>query len=253
MTTNQALDVQGALDDALSSVASFVPKFVGFLVILVIGWIIASVLRKATALVLRKVGFEKAVERGGLDKPLANSKYDASDLVAKVVYYGILLVAFTMAFGVFGPNPISDLLSSLVAFLPRIIVAIVIIVIAAAIARAVRDLVTNLLGALSYGKLLANLAGVFIMALGVIAALNQVGVATTVTTPVLIAVLATVGGILVVGVGGGAVRPMQARWERWLDVAERESRNVKSHTVHHNGHSEPAAAEQQTEAFSAHR
>jgi small-conductance mechanosensitive channel len=252
MTTTQALDVQGALDDALSSVASFVPKFVGFLVILVIGWILASLLRKATALVLRKIGFERAVERGGLDKPLANSKYDASDLVAKVVYYGVLLVAFTMAFGVFGPNPISDLLSSLVAFLPRVIVAIVIVVIAAAIARAVRDLVTNLLGTLSYGKLLANLASIFIMALGAIAALNQVGVATTVTTPVLIAVLATIGGILVVGVGGGAVRPMQARWERWLDVAERETRNL-SHTVHHNGHTEPAATDQQTEQFPAHR
>jgi small-conductance mechanosensitive channel len=252
MKTTQALDVQGALDDALSSVASFVPKFVGFLVILVIGWILASLLRKATALVLRKIGFERAVERGGLDKPLANSKYDASDLVAKVVYYGILLVAFTMAFGVFGPNPISDLLSSLVAFLPRVIVAIVIVVIAAAIARAVRDLVTNLLGTLSYGKLLANLASIFIMALGAIAALNQVGVATTVTTPVLIAVLATVGGILVVGVGGGAVRPMQARWERWLDVAERETRNL-NHTVHHNGHTEPASADQQTEQFPAHR
>ena len=253
MQTTQALDVQGALDDALSSVASFVPKFVGFLVILVIGWILASVLRKATAMILRKIGFERAVERGGLDKPLANSKYDASDLVAKVVYYGILLIAFTMAFGVFGPNPISELLSSLVAFLPRVIVAIVIVVIAAAIARAVRDLITNLLGSLSYGKLLANMAAIFIISLGAIAALNQVGIATTVTTPVLIAVLATIGGILVVGVGGGAVRPMQARWERWLDVAERESRNVKNNTVHHNGHTEPAAAEQQTETFPAHR
>ena len=42
-----------------------------------------------------------------------------------------------------------------------------------------------------------------IVGLGVIAALNQIGVATTVTTPVLIAVLATGGGVIVVGVGGG--------------------------------------------------
>ena len=46
-----------------------------------------------------------------------------------------------------------------------------------------------------------------------IAALNQVGIATTVTQPVLIAVLATVAGILIVGVGGGLVRPMQQRWD----------------------------------------
>lgn len=63
---------------------------------------------------------------------------------------------------------------------------------------------------------------IFVIALGVIAALNQIGVATAETTPVLIAVLATVGDILVVGVGGGRVRPMQQRWDWWLSRAEQE-------------------------------
>lgn len=49
------------------------------------------------------------------------------------------------------------------------------------------------------------------------------------TTPVLIAVLATVGGILVVGVGGGLVPPMQSRWENWLARAEEESRTIATH------------------------
>ena len=79
------------------------------------------------------------------------------------------------------------------------------------------------LGGLSYGRAVANIASVFILGIGVIAALNQIGVATTVTTPVLIAVLATVAGILIVGVGGGLVKPMQARWDRWLDRAETDS------------------------------
>jgi hypothetical protein len=54
---------------------------------------------------------------------------------------------------------------------------------------------------------------VLIIGFGVIAALDQVGVAGSVTTPVLIAVLATIGGVIVVGVGGGLVQPMQDRWE----------------------------------------
>jgi hypothetical protein len=36
-------------------------------------------------------------------------------------------------------------------------------------------------------------------------------------------VLATIGGVVVVGVGGGLVRPMQDRWERWLGRAEAEA------------------------------
>jgi len=114
------------------------------------------------------------------------------------------------------------MLTAVVAWLPRAAVAIVIVVVAAAIARAVKDLVANALGGLPSGRLLANIASIFVLALGVIAALNQIGVATTVTTPVLVAVLATVAGVVVVGVGGGLVRPMQQRWEGWLDRAEQE-------------------------------
>ena len=109
------------------------------------------------------------------------------------------------------------------------IVAVIIVVIAGAIAHAVRNLVGSALAGLSYGRALGVLAAAFIWGLGVIAALNQIGVATTVTTPVLIAVLATVGGTLVVGVGGGLVRPMQRRWEGWLDRAEREVPAAKAH------------------------
>lgn len=222
-----AVDYGQGISDAWSRVATFVPKFLAFLVILLVGYIIAKVLRKATNAVLERIGFDTAVERGGVKAALAKSKYDASDIVAKLVYYAVLLIALQVAFGVFGPNPISELLAGVVAFLPKAVVAIIIVVVAAAIAKAVKDLVTAALGGLSYGNLLGNLASVFILGLGIIAALNQIGIATTVTTPILVAVLATVGGILVVGVGGGLVRPMQSRWERWLNTAEQESANVR--------------------------
>ncbi len=39
----------------------------------------------------------------------------------------------------------------------------------------------------------------------------------------LITILATVGGVIVVGVGGGLIRPMQQRWESYLSTAEREA------------------------------
>lgn len=215
-----------AVGDAFRSVMLFLPKAVAFAAILVVGWLIAKAVLKLVDKVLERVHFDRAVERGGIKTALARSKYDASDIVAKLAYYGVLLVTLQLAFGIWGPNPISDLIAGVIAWLPRAFVAIVIVVVAAAIARAVKDIISSALGGLSYGRVLANLASVFILGLGVIAALNQIGVATTVTTPVLIAVLATVGGILVVGVGGGLVRPMQSRWENWLTRAEEESRTI---------------------------
>ncbi|MBQ0897742.1 hypothetical protein KBX37_32625 [Micromonospora sp. U56] len=218
-----------AVGDALRAVMLFLPRAVAFVAILVVGWLIAKAVLKIVDKVLERVHFDRAVERGGIKTALARSRYDASDIVAKLAYYGILLVTLQLAFGIWGPNPISDLIAGVIAWLPRAFVAIVIVVVAAAIANAVKDIISSALGGLSYGRVLATIASVFILGLGIIAALNQIGVATAVTTPVLIAVLATVGGILVVGVGGGLVRPMQSRWESWLSRAEEESRVIATH------------------------
>ena len=221
------VDFQSGWNDAWSNVASFLPKLAAFLIILIIGWIVARLLARVTNAVLERVGFDHAVERGGVAAALERSRYDASDIAAKLVYYAILLFTLQLAFGVFGPNPVSDLLTGVIAWLPKAFVAIVIVVVAAAIASAVKDLIGNALGGLSYGRILANVASVFILALGIIAALDQVGIATAVTGPILVAVLATIAGVIIVGVGGGLVRPMQGVWSNWIESIGQESVNVR--------------------------
>jgi hypothetical protein len=209
-------------NDAVGKIITFLPKFAVFLVILVIGWLVAKALRKAVKVVLERLHFDRAVERGGIQRALSQSRYDASGLLAALVYYAVLLIALQLAFGVFGPNPVSAILAAIVAWLPRAIVAVVIVVVAAAIGSALRDLIAGAMGGLSYGPLIAKIVQVLVIAFGVIAALNEIGIATAVTGPVLIAVLATVGGVVVVGAGGGLMKPMQQRWDRWLSRAEQD-------------------------------
>jgi fumarate reductase subunit D len=101
--------------------------------------------------VLERVGFDRIVERGGVKKALAKAKFDASDIVAKIVIYAVFLMVLQMAFGVFGANPVSDLLRSVVAYLPKVVAAVIIIIIiivAAAIATAARELIDASLGGL---------------------------------------------------------------------------------------------------------
>ncbi|MEV0729827.1 hypothetical protein [Polymorphospora sp. NPDC050346] len=217
------VDIRTDVNNVVGDIVRFVPRAIAFIAILVIGWIIARLLARAVNGILERVGFDRAVERGGIKRALERSKYDASDIVAKLVFYAGVLFTLQLAFGVWGPNPVSSLINNIVGWLPRAVVAVIIIVVASAIASAVRDLLSSTLGGLSYGRVLSDVAGWFIVALGVIAALNQIGVATTVTTPVLIAVLATVGGVIVVGVGGGLIRPMQTRLERALQKTEQEA------------------------------
>lgn len=221
------LDLAAGVNDAWAAVVLIVPRLLAFLVILLVGIVVAKLMEKLVNTVLERVGFDRLVERGGVGRAMEHTRWDASDIIAKIVSYAILLVTLLIAFNVFGPNPVSTLLAGIVAWLPQLFVAIVIIVVAAAIANGVRDIIRGTLGGLSYGNAIATGAFVVILALGVIAALNQIGVAVTITLPILIAVLATVAGVIIVGVGGGLVRPMQARWERMLNTAETETGRVR--------------------------
>ncbi|WP_198413627.1 MULTISPECIES: hypothetical protein [unclassified Cryobacterium] len=227
LEVDMPIEFAAALAGGLATLIDFVPKLLLFLVILIVGLVVAKLISKALARLLDKVGFDRIVERGGVKKALAGSALDASDIIGKILYYTLVLFVLQFAFGVFGPNPVSDLLAGIIAFLPKIIVAIIIIVIAVAVAAGAKTLIQGTLGGLSYGKVLANIASIFILFLGVTAALNQIDVATTVTTPILIAVLAIIAGVIIVGAGGGLIKPMQARWESYLTKAEEEAPKMR--------------------------
>src|SRR5918992_6270696 len=189
-----AVEWSQGIEDAWSDVATFVPKLIGFLAVLFIGWIVAKFLSRVADRLLDRVGIDRALEQGGMSQALANSSYDGSQLVSKAIYYILMLIVLTMAFSVFGDNPVSDMLTGVINFLPRAIVAVVIIVVAAAIANMARDMITGSLGGLSYGKLLGTLAAGGIVVVGVFAALSQLQIAPAIINSLFYAILAVVAG-----------------------------------------------------------
>src|SRR5919199_6294208 len=215
-----AVDFQGGVSSAWSNVITFVPKLAAALVIILVGYLLAKVVASVLNKVLERVGFDRAVERGGVKQALAKSTYDPSDIIAKLAFWLIFLVTLQIAFGVFGPNPISDLLQGLIAYLPNVLVAIVIIVVAAAIAKAVTDLLSNLLSSVSGGPMLAKGAGIAVLVFGAFAALDQLQIAPRIVTGLWYAILAIVVGSAVVAVGGGGIKTMQRYWERATTTAE---------------------------------
>jgi hypothetical protein len=241
--TALAIDWGGVVEDSVTPVINFVPKLLVFLVVLFVGWLIAKAVSKALGIVLEKVGFTTLLSKTGADSTLATAQIDPVALICKLAYYFVLLIALQLALGAFGPsNPVSEIVNDIVAWLPQALVAIVIVVVAAAVANAVKDILASSLGGVSYGPLLSKIVGAFIIALGVIAALNQVGIGLSVTLPVLITVLATIGGILVVGVGGGLIQPMRSRWEGWLDQLAADTRAGGARATAGNHVGEPAGA-----------
>jgi hypothetical protein len=223
-----AVEWSNGIEDAWSSVAAFVPKLIGFVAILVIGWFVAKAIAKIADKALERVGFDGAVERGGIKQALSKSQYDASDIVGKVVFYALFLLVLQMAFGVFGTNPVSDMIEGVVAYLPKVLVAIIVVVLAAAIAAAARTLMESTLGGLSYGRALANVTAGAIVAVGVFMALDQLRIAPAIVTGLFYGMLALIVGSGIIAIGFGGVQPMQARWERALNRIDEEAPRARA-------------------------
>ncbi|BEL12458.1 hypothetical protein Q0Z83_106490 [Actinoplanes sichuanensis] len=217
-----------SLNDMWRSVVLYLPTVLVSLLILVVGYLLARLARTLTAKALRRAGFDRVVQSGPAGRLLRPGTPSVTDVCARLVFFVVFLFALQAAFGVWGTNPASDLITALISWLPQVLVAIVIVVVTAAIARAAHDLVLAVLGGLAYARVLAKAAAAVIVTLGVIAGLDQIGIATSVTRPLLITILATVAGVIIVGVGGGLIRPMQQRWEGWLDRAAAESAVIRS-------------------------
>lgn len=214
------IDLGETLSDAWARVVELTPKIALFLLILIVGWIIAKAVARLLDTVLEKVGFDRWVERGGVRRALGDTPYDASDLLSKIVFYALFLIVLQLAFGVFGENPVSDLIEGIVAYLPNIFVAILIIVVTAYLASALRDILRGALGGAEYGNLLATAGYAAVLVIGVFAALDQLQIAPAIVTGLFYAILAIVAGSAIVAIGGGGIGPMRSRIEQWLDSAE---------------------------------
>jgi hypothetical protein len=218
---------QGQFEETLFALQRLAPRVLAFVAIVIVGYLVARVLARLADTALKRLGFERAVQIGGVKDALARSGYEPADLLAKVVFYGLMLLVLQLAFGVFGPNPVSTLLNGVIAFVPRLFVATVIVVVAAAIAAVLRDVVASLIGSLSYGRLLALCAYGLVLGVGVFAALNQLQVAPAIVNGLFYALLAIIVGVTVVAVGGGGIAPMRQRWEHALRRMDDEAVRIR--------------------------
>jgi hypothetical protein len=209
------IDIEGGLEEAWADVVTFAPKLLGFFVILLIGYFIAKALSKVANALLERVGFDDLVERGAMRQAFERSKTDASDVIGVVVFWLVFLIALQLAFGIWGPNPISDLMEGLIGYLPNIIVAVVILVIASVLAKALTDILEPMLGAVRGGTIIARGAGIAILVVGVFAALDQLQVAPTIETGLFYALLIMVVGSAVVAFGVGGIPIARRYLERW--------------------------------------
>lgn len=220
-----AVEFSQGIEEAWSDVAQFVPKLAGALVIFLIGSIVARAIRTISVTVLKRIRFDDLVDRSGLGASIERAGYpDAGVLLAKVVYYAVLLLVLQLAISAFGPSPVQDALNDIVAYLPNLLVAVIILMITGAVAARIRELVQTSTQAAGYPDTMARAAAVVVWVIGGFAALDQLQIAEVIVATLFQGAVATISLILVIKFGVGGIWVARDRfWPRVYDRLQRET------------------------------
>lgn len=206
---NAALtNVQDTFLQLLNTVLNFLPRLINAALLLIIGYIIARVLRAVITKGLRALHFDDLSNRAGITRALrmAGTNLDAARVLADVVFWWIFLIFIELAVNTLGLVEISAFLNAVLGYIPNVLVAILIIVIGALLANVVAGIIRAATGEarLSLGPLLANVARWAIIIFAVLAALTQLHVAENmifILFAAAVGMLAIAGG-LAFGLGG---------------------------------------------------
>lgn len=206
--TNWGQAIFTALTNALNLLLEFIPKLVGFLVILLVGWIIATLVSKAVTFLLRKVGFDRIGQRIGLQRFEQNMgvHMDAAGILGTIVYWFLFLIFLVPAADALGIPTVSNILNELVAYIPNVFVAVLVLFLGALAATVVADLVRGATASAHMGSpnLYANVARYAILGFAVIVALEQLKIAPQIMNILFTAVVgaAALAFGLAFGLGG---------------------------------------------------
>jgi mechanosensitive ion channel-like protein len=206
MTTIAAVNIGDSLQQALNGLVGFLPNLLAFIVILVVGYIIARVVKGIVTKLLEKAGLDKALHSGQTGEYVEKLSPGASPskLVGTIGFWLIFLFVLSAAIGALRIPAVTSFMDQVLAYLPNVIAAVLIFVIAGAIAGAVAGLVAKLMGDTPTGKLVASITPALIMGIAVFMILNQLQIApaiVTITYAVLLGSLG-LGMALAFGLGG---------------------------------------------------
>jgi len=220
-----------SLAAAMALLFSAIPKIIGFALIVIAGWFVASLIERGLAAVLRRIHFNDLAARAGLADFVhkMGMDTDAAGMLGLVVKWFVRLIALVVAFDALGLPAVSEVLRQLLLWLPNVVVALVVLVIGGLAARALSNVVRGATAeaGLSNSNFLAKLASGVVWAFAIVVAVNQIGIATELVNTLFMAVVGALAlGIgLAFGLGGRETAGEILR--NWYAKAQEKSGQIK--------------------------
>ncbi|MEJ5988358.1 small-conductance mechanosensitive ion channel [Ramlibacter sp. PS3R-8] len=220
-----------SLAAAMALLFSAIPKILGFALILIVGWFIASLIERGLASLLRSIRFNDLAEKAGLSGFVRKMgmNTDAAGLIGLVVKWFVRLIALVVAFDALGLPAVSDVLRQLLLWLPNVVVALVVLVIGGLASRALSNLVRGAASeaGLSNADFLAKAAAVVVWAFAVVVAVNQLGIATELVNTLFMAIVGALALSIGLAFGLGGRDTASEIVRKWYAKAQEKSGEMK--------------------------
>lgn len=175
--------------------AEMLPKLIGALVVLLLGWVIARGLSWGLGRVLDRMGLDEAAGRfAGEMMEKIGFEGSITHVLGRIVFW-VVMLAFLMGVAeILGLEAVTNTIQQLFAYLPNVISAAIIVVLGVTVARLVGDVVSSGAAAanLTYASQLGSgVRGAFIVMV-LVTVLEQLGVDTQIVQTVITALVAMV-------------------------------------------------------------
>jgi hypothetical protein len=161
-----------------------IPALLGALVIIFTGYLLAKLLERLVDGFLRRVGFNKVLERAGVMQAVERSgaHLNPSRVISKLVFWLVMFAVILLAANALGLESLASVFGELVSYIPSVIAAIVIILVGIVLGQFVGGLIAASAGALHGGRALAREGSGGVILLAVFMALQELGIATDIVT-----------------------------------------------------------------------
>ncbi|HEV2075882.1 MAG TPA: hypothetical protein VGR10_06555 [Thermoleophilaceae bacterium] len=220
-----AVSIGDSLQRAFDSFFAFLPNLLAFLAILLVGYVVAKLVKAIVRKGLEKIGVDQKLQESDasqyVDRALPGAS--PSNGISRVVFYLVFIFFLFSAIGALQIPALTTFMNQVLAYLPNVIAAIAIFVIAAVIAGAAGGGAAKLMGDTPTGKIVGTVVPALVMVIAVFMILQQLQIAPEI---VQIAFAATMGALalglaLAFGLGG---RPVA---ERMLEDAYRKGQEQR--------------------------
>lgn len=219
MTGDVGLTLLASLNNAIIAVVGFVPKFIAGAVILLIGIIVASLLKQIIVGIFKALKFESLLKKYGV--PEAKEEFTWTNILAEVGKWFVIIVFLLPAADIWGLSRLVTVLNEFLLYLPNVFVAAIIALVGFVFAKLGHNVILASTKGVSpdVSHAIASIARYAIVVFVILAVFSQLGVATDLVKILFsgfVAMIAIAGGIAF-GLGGqGAAKDMLEEIRRRL-------------------------------------